>query len=298
MPGVSPLKALAEAIRDTAHAAAGGVVQVRARGARPATATHVDTDLVITPLHAIDRDEGFVVVRDETALDAAIAGRDESLDLALLRVPGLGASPLALAEDADATVAQLVVAVARTWQGDLMGRLASVTGTTCPQRRWRTDPLPALLRTDLAAGRGVSGGILVDHDGRVRAWLTTGLSRGSVLGLPAPLVAARVARLARHGRIRRGYIGLAVQPVLLPPSQQTHGSRGLLVSGADASGPGCAAGVLVGDVLLHADGATLADPGLLQSTLGEARIDTPLVLRVLRGTEVHDITVNIGERDR
>lgn len=298
MSGVSPLKALADAIRDTARAAAGGVVQVRARGSRAATATHVDHDLVVTPLHAIDRDEGFVVVRGEAAFDATLAGRDESFDLALLRVPGLGASPLSLAEDDDATVAQLVVAVARTWQGDLMGRLASVTGTTCPQRRWRTEPLPALLRTDLAAGRGVSGGILVEPDDRVRAWLTTGLSRGSVLGVPAPVLAARVARLAAHGRIRRGYIGLAIQPVALPPSQQAHATQGLLVSGSDASGPGHTAGVLVGDVLLTADGAPLADPTLLQSALAEARIGTPLVLRVLRGTEVHDITVDIGERHR
>lgn len=298
MTGVSPLKALADAIRDTARAAADGVVQVRARGARPATATHVDTDLVVAPLHAIDRDEGLVVVRGEAALDATVAGRDESLDLALLRVPGLGPSNLVLAEDEDAGVAQLVVAVARTWQGDLMGRLASVTGTTCPQRRWRTEPLPTLLRTDLAAGRGVSGGVLVDADGQVRAWLTTGLSRGSVLGLPAPLLAARVARLAEHGRIRRGYIGLAIQPVTLPPTQQAHGTHGLLVSGVDGSGPGSAAGVYVGDVLLTADAASLTDPGVLQAALPEARIGTSLALRVLRGTSVHDITVTIGERGR
>lgn len=298
MSGVSPLKALADAIRDTAHAAAAGVVQVRARGARPATATHIDSELVVMPLHAVDRDQDLVVVRDEAAFDASLAGRDDSLDLALLRVPGLGASPLSLAEEDDATVAQLVVAVARTWQGDLMGRLASVTGTTCPQRRWRTEPLPPLLRTDLAAGRGVSGGVLIDPDGRVRAWLTTGLSRGSVLGLPAPLLAARVARLAEHGRIRRGYIGLAIQPVALPPAQQAQAAHGLLVSGVDGAGPGHTAGVLVGDVLLTADGTVLNDPGLLQSALAEGRIGTPLVLRVLRGTEVHDITVTIGERER
>lgn len=154
MTGVSPLKALADAIRETATRAADGVVQVRARGARPATATHVDADLVVAPLHAIERDEGLVVVRGEATWEATVAGRDDSLDLALLRVPGLGASPLALADDADAEAAQLVVAVARSWQGDLMSRLASVTGTTCPQRRWRTEPLPSLLRTDLAVGRG------------------------------------------------------------------------------------------------------------------------------------------------
>ena len=141
MTAASPLKALADAIRATADAAASGVLQVRARGARPATAAHVGPDLVVAPLHALDRDEGLVVTRGDTALDATLAGRDETLDLALLRVAGLGASPLSLATEL-ANPGQLVVAVARSWPGDLMARLASVTGHTCPQRRWRAEPLP------------------------------------------------------------------------------------------------------------------------------------------------------------
>src|SRR5918993_4488987 len=94
---VSPLRALADAIRDTANAASTGVVQVRARGARPATAAHVGPDLAVVPLHALDRDEGLVVIRAEATLDATVAGRDEALDLALLRVPGLATAPLVLA---------------------------------------------------------------------------------------------------------------------------------------------------------------------------------------------------------
>ena len=149
-----------------------------------------------------------------------------------------------------------------------MARLASITGQTCPLRRWRAEPLPALLRTDLQAGRGVSGGVLVDPDGRIQAWVTTGLSRGGVVGIPAGLLSDRVGRLAAHGRIRRGYVGMAVQPVLLPPSQQAHGRHGLLVSGVDADGPAAGAGVYVGDVLIAADGEALVEPGVLQGLLG------------------------------
>ena len=297
MTAVSPLKVLADAIRETADAAATGVLQVRARGARPATAAHVGPDLVVAPLHALDRDEGLVVVRGEQALDATIAGRDDTLDLALLRVPGLGPSPLVLAND-EADAAQLVVAVARSWQGDLMARLASITGQTCPLRRWRAEPLPALLRTDLQAGRGVSGGVLVDPDGKIQAWVTTGLSRGGVVGIPASLLSDRVERLAAHGRIRRGYVGMAVQPVLLPPSQQAHGRHGLLVSGVDADGPAAGAGVYVGDVLIAADGDALVEPGALQGRLVESRIGAALQLQVLRATTIHDIVVTVGERAR
>ena len=295
MTAASPLKALADAIRATAAAAASGVLQVRARGARPATAAHIGPDLVVAPLHALDRDEGLVIVRGEQTLDATVAGRDDALDLVLLRVPGLGASPLVLTDNG-AEAAQLVVAVARSWQGDLMARLASVTGQTCPLRRWRAEPLPALLRTDLPAGRGVSGGVLVDPDGKIQAWLTTGLSRGGVVGIPASLLSERVERLATHGRIRRGYIGIAVQPVLLPPSQRAHGQHGLLVSGVDGDGPAAGAAVYVGDVLIAASGEALVEPGVLQGLLVESRIGSELQLRVLRATTIHDIAVIVGER--
>lgn len=297
MTAASPLKVLADAIRATAAAAASGVLQVRARGARPATAAHVGPDLVVAPLHALDRDEGLVIVRGDQTLDATIAGRDEALDVVLLRVPGLGASPLVLA-DAVADPGQLVVAVARSWQGDLLARLASITGQTCPLRRWRAEPLPAVLRTDLPPGRGVSGGVLVDPDGKVQAWVTTGLSRGGVVGVPANLLADRVGRLATHGRIRRGYVGMAVQPVLLPKSQQAYGQHGLLVSGLDGEGPASGAGLYVGDVLITANGHALVEPGVLQGLLVESLIGSPLQLQVLRTTTIHDIAVTVGERAR
>ena len=91
---------------------------------------------------------------------------------------------------------------------------------------------------------------------------------------------------------------MAVQPVLLPPSQQAHGRHGLLVSAVDAEGPAATAGLYVGDVLLAADGEPLAEPGVLQGRLPEAGIGSPLQLRVLRATTVHDIAVTVGERAR
>ncbi len=292
---VSPFEALATAAREATRAAAAGVLQIRARGARPATAAHLAPDVVLAALHTLERDEGLVVTRGDTALDATVIGRDESLDIALVRAEGLGTPPARLAAT-DPEPAQLGVAVSRSWSGNIVARLSSVTGTTCPPRRWRAEPVPFLVRTDVPPGRGIAGGVLAGPDGLVHAWLTTALGRGAVLGVPATLVADRLARLLEHGRIRRGYVGLAVQPVMLAPGQQPHGRQGLLVSGIDALGTGTAAGLFVGDILLEADGQPLADPGAMQSLLVESRIGTSLRLRVLRGGDVTDVTVTVGER--
>ena len=145
------------------------VLPVRARGARPGTAAHVGPDLVVAPLHALERDQGLVVVRDAQALDAeGSPGATRALDLALLRVPGLGASPLTMAAD---------VAEGRPTGGrrrsQLAGRPDGPTGGASPARPARCDAgaqnrwSPFCGRTSRPAA-GISGGVLVDPDGRVQ----------------------------------------------------------------------------------------------------------------------------------
>ena len=66
--GVSHFEALAAAVRDVARATAAGVLQVRARGARPATATHLGTDIAVVALHALAPGRVAAVLAVEAAL--------------------------------------------------------------------------------------------------------------------------------------------------------------------------------------------------------------------------------------
>ena len=59
------------------------------------------------------------------------------------------------------------------------------------------------------------------------------------------------------------------------------------------------AGLYVGDVLLAADGEAIGRTRLCYRDVSpEAGIGSPLQLRVLRATTVHDIAVVVGERAR
>ena len=205
---VSPLKILADAIRETANAASPGVVQVRARGARPATAAHVGPDLVVAPLHALDRDEGLVVTRGDAAFDAT------------RRRTRRGAGPRAAARAGPGGLSPRA--------GDRHGRRRAAGRRRGPQLAGRPHgaagehhrpDLPAAALADRAAavaaahrsraGRGVSGGVLVDPEGQVQAWLTSGLSRGSVVGIPGALLAdarrAACGARADPARVRRAW---------------------------------------------------------------------------------------------
>ena len=102
----------------------------------------------------------------------------------------------------------------------------------------------------------------------------------------------------RHGSLKRGYLGLAGQPVSLPENQQGGQGRdeALLVVGVTSGGPAAAAGVLVGDVLLEFDGHATSSPEQLLAQLFGAGVGRQVPLKILRGGKVADLTVTIGER--
>jgi S1-C subfamily serine protease len=98
--------------------------------------------------------------------------------------------------------------------------------------------------------------------------------------------------------LKRGYLGIAGQPVALSEQQQTALGRedGLLVMGVTSASPAAAAGVLVGDVVLEFDGHSIHSPeDLLDLLLGD-RVGRSVTLRLLRGGSSVDSQVVVGER--
>ena len=84
----------------------------------------------------------------------------------------------------------------------------------------------------------------------------------------------------------------------LPENQQALGGReqALLVVGVTSASPAAAAGVLVGDVLLEFDGHPIESPEELLDLLLGDRVGRSVPLKLLRGGNVTDLQVTVGER--
>ena len=159
-------------------------------------------------------------------------------------------------------------------------------------RTWQGGRVERFVRLDLAIYDGFSGGPLVEAGGKVLGLNTSGLSRAMALALPASTVDRVTDQLLATGRVRRGYLGLAVQPVRLPEPLDL----GLVVVKLESGGPAEAAGLLLGDILTALDGRELADPGDILAALGGERVGKAVEVRVLRGGEPRTIAVTVGER--
>ena len=271
---------LSNQIADLVARFAPSVVQVEGHG-RPATGLVYGDDVVITTARAVGRDEYPHVRRhDGEVLNAEIAGWDPATRVVVLKAAGLNLPSLTAGELP--RVGELAVAVARSWSNAVTASagIVSVIGGPLPTGRRRA--IDEVIRTTAPMHDGFAGGAFLDTSGLLLGIATAAAIRGLGVVIPAAIAWKTAASLLEHGRLTRGYLGIAGQPVAVSGQQRIDGrDKALLVVGVTDDGPAAAAGVLVGDIIYAFDGQPVAAPeDLLDLLLGD-RVGRPLVLRTL-----------------
>jgi len=281
---------------DVVAAAAASVVQVQGRR-RPASGLVYSADVVLTTARAIGREDGLRVRRaDGRTLEAQLAGWDPTTNLAVLKVAGLETAALRLASN-PARVGHMAVAVARSWSNALTASagIVSVIGGPLPTGRGRA--IDEVIRTTAPMHDGFAGGAFLSTSGGLIGVATAAAIRGLGVVIPASIAWKTAATLLEHGGLKRGYLGVAGQPVRLPDAQQSEGREDALLIVAVTSGsPAAAAGLMVGDIIMQFDGHPVESPeDLLDLLLGD-RVGRSVPLRVLRGGAAIDVAVTVTER--
>jgi S1-C subfamily serine protease len=195
-------------------------------------------------------------------------------------------------------VGNLALAVARSWSNALTASIGivSVIGGPLPTGRHRA--INEVIRTSAAMHDGFAGGALIDVAGGLIGIATATAIRGLGVVIPASIAWTTVATVLQHGRIKRGYLGLAGQRVDLTEDQA--GSIGrreaLLVIAITAGSPAAAAGVIVGDLIVEFDGTAITSPEDLLDALAGDRVGRAVKLHIIRGGTPRELTVTVGER--
>ncbi len=296
------LAALSNDLAAAVDAAGRSVVAIHARRRIPASGIVWRPGVVVASHHTIQRDEDLsVTLHEGGTVPATLVGRDPSTDLAVLRLADASpaaAPPAAFTTDAP-RVGQLVLALGRPGTA-ITASLGIVSAVGGEWRTWQGGTIDRFVRLDLSVYDGFSGGPLVDASGRVAGVNTSGLARAVALTVPASTVARVAGQLLERGHVARGWLGIATQPVRLPPGLQrsagTDAGVGLVVVNVEPDSPADRGGVLIGDILLALDDRPLSDPGDVVAALGADRIGQPVALRVARGGRAEQLAVTVGER--
>ncbi|HUH98183.1 MAG TPA: trypsin-like peptidase domain-containing protein [Anaerolineales bacterium] len=277
-----------------------GTLLVDARNRYPASGIAYEADLVLTADHVITRDENLRVARaDNKSFSATVAGRDPNSDLALLRLSEKALTPARVAGAAP-KVGQLVLALGRPSREGVQASWGIVTAIGGPARTGRGGLLEEYIQTETTSYPGFSGGPLVNTSGEVLGLNTSGLTRGMALTIPSAFAWRIAEALAKHGSVKRGYLGVRTQGVDLPESGRTALGRdqtqGLLVMWLEETGPAEKSGMFVGDIIVAVGGQAVGDPDDLFAALNRDVVGKTIAVEILRGGKRETLQPTVGER--
>src|SRR5580765_1125798 len=214
------LNELSNQMADAVAAVAPSVVQVQGRR-RPTSGLVYGDGVVLTTAHALGRENGLKVRgHDGRVFEAELAGWDPATNLAVLRVADLHGAPLAPAATAP-RVGHLALAIGRSWSNAVTASagIVSVIGGPLPTGRHRA--IDQVIRTTAPMHDGFAGGAFVDTGGGLLGIATSAAIRGLGVIIPASIAWKAAATVLEHGRMTRGYLGVAGQAVQLPERQRS-----------------------------------------------------------------------------
>jgi len=278
-------------------AASQSTVRVERERAEANSGTVVADDLVVTSLHALRHaDDVEIVDASGAARPGQLVGTDAGTDIALFRVQGGGLTPPQFAAHDTLQVGQFALALGRPGTAiraslRIIGLLSAELQTPQGGR------IERYIESDRGLPPGFRGGPLVNVDGLVIGMNSDALLRGCDLTLPHATIARVSAELLTHGRVRRGYMGVATQPLRLPAAlRATIMQRsGALVADVADGGPAQAAGLRFGDVIIAIDAAAVRGPRELSALLAD-KVGVQVSVRYVRGGQVETVELTLAER--
>jgi serine protease Do len=257
---------------------------------------------VVTNNHVIEgADEVSVTLQDNTVLKADIVGRDESGDIALLKVKTDKALPTVdFGDSSQSRVGDWVLAIGNPFGlgGSVTAGIVSARGRDIHQGQYDD-----FIQTDAAINRGNSGGPLFNMDGQVIGINTaifspSGGSIGIGFSIPSNMAKNIVAQLKQFGHPRRGWLGVKIQQVTpeIAESLGLKDANGAMVAGVTDGGPAEKSKIRGGDVILKFDGHDVKEMHNLPRIVADAEVGREVPVLLWRdGKEVTVQTV-LAER--
>ncbi len=256
--------------------------------------------IVITNNHVIaDANEVTVIFTDGQKLKAEVLGKDEKVDVAVLRVkPDKPLKSVKFGDSEKMRVGDWVVAV-----GNPFGLGGTVTAGIISARHRNIDsgPYDNYFQTDAAINKGNSGGPLFNMAGEVIGINTAILSpSGGSIGIgfatPSATVIPIIDQLEKFGETRRGWLGVRIQNVddTIAESLNLGKVRGALVAGTDEKGPAKVAGLKAGDVIVKFDGIEIKESRDLPKIVASEPVGKDVDIVVVRQGKEITKTIKLG----
>ena len=254
---------------------------------------------IITNNHVVDKAESIsITLSDNTKTEARVIGKDPKTDLALIKIETKRPLNAVKFGDSDKIrVGDWVLAI-----GNPFGLGSSVTAgiVSAKSRDIESGPYDSFIQTDASINQGNSGGPMFNLQGEVigissAIFSTTGASQGVGFAISANLAGWVISQLKEHGEVKRGWIGIKIQPNTpeIADSLGISANQGVVVSGVTEQGPAQKAGLQAGDIVLSFNRQPIDNTKNLSRLIAETKIGTPAPIEIWRSGQKQTLTVPI-----
>jgi serine protease Do len=261
--------------------------------------------LIVTNKHVVDQTnaEYTVFTNDGKKHEAKVIARDPVLDIALIKIEGIGFPYLSLGNSDSLDVGQSVIAI-----GNALGEYRNTVSVgvvsglarsiTAGDNSGNSEVLDHVIQTDAAINPGNSGGPLLNLEGEVIGVNVAIAEDSQNVGFALPInsVKGAINSVKLTGKIIRPYLGVryvVIDAEMKDKNNLTVDYGVLVKAGATASGlavipgsPADKAGIVENDIILEIDGVKLDEKTSLASIIREKNVGQVINLKILhKGTE-------------
>ena len=265
---------------------------------------------ILTNNHVV---QGFdrveVTLTDRRTFPARVIGRDETTDVAVLKIDQRNLPHTLLGDDTGTKIGEWVVAI-----GNPLGLDFTVTaGIVSAKGRGSNDvrlnasnwAITDFIQTDAAINPGNSGGPLVNVRGEVIGINTaiasqTGFYSGYGFAIPITLAKEVLDDFIEHGRVRRAMLGVQIRDANADDAAVAglKDVMGVLVqpyTDENGDSPARRAGIEAGDVIVKADGKTADRVSTLQRIIRSHEPGETVSIEAYRFGTKKTFNVRLGE---
>jgi S1-C subfamily serine protease len=290
------LDAYSRTVSDVARRARASVAHVtvnRAKAGRAGGSGFAFTadGFVLTNSHVVHgASEIAAAFADGAEYGARLVGEDPDTDVAVLRLEGGSTAAMTLGDSRELQQGQIAIAIGSPLGYELSVTAGIVSALGRTLKGFAGKMIDDVIQTDAALNPGNSGGPLLDSAGRVIGVNTAAIpsAQGLAFAVAINTVKWTTMELMRHGRVRRGRLGLVAQTSALPRrfirENDWPAATGVRIKDVASGSAAAAAGLSAGDWIVGAQGEPVAEQAdLLKLLIGDGAGRT-LALKVLRPT--------------
>lgn len=267
---------------------------------------------ILTNNHVV---QGFdrveVTLTDRRTFPARVIGRDETTDVAVLKIDQRNLPYTTLADDAATKIGEWVVAIGNPLGLDFTVTAGIVSAKGRGQQDVRVNPnswaITDFIQTDAAINPGNSGGPLVNIRGEVIGINTaiasqTGFYSGYGFAIPITLAKEVLDDFIEHGRVRRAVLGVQIRDATAEDAAVAglKDVMGVIVQPFDGdtpNSPAQRAGIEAGDVIVKADGKVTDRTSTLQRIIRAHEPGETIEIEAWRFGTKKTFSVRLGEQN-